>query len=752
MGRALTARLATADHAHLPERAGSRHTVSLVVDSMHCGACIATVERTLRRAAGVKEARVNLSARRVSVTYDEALTGVQPLIDALAREGYPAAESVETTSELDRRRADDLLRRLGVAGFAAANVMLLSVSVWAGAVSDMDQTVASLFHWLSALIAMPSIVYAGQPFFRSAGAALKARRLNMDVPISLGITLATAMSLFQTFRGGHQVYFDAAIMLTFFLLIGRYLDELVRLKARGAAENLIGLKALTATVVGVDGRAERMPARALTPGMRVQVAAGERIPVDGRIVAGTTDIDESLITGETLPRVAAAGGMVHAGTVNMAAPITIEATATDDNTLLAEIARLMQAAEQGRGQYVRLADRAARLYAPVVHVLGASTFVGWMLAGAGWEASLTYAIAVLIITCPCALALAVPAVQVAATSRLFGKGVIVKAGDGLERLAHVDAVVFDKTGTLTRGEPVLRNGNDVADAALAAAASLAVASRHPYSKAVVNAARERGVAIIAASGVCEVPGSGLVAPAPGGGALRLGSEAWVSEARGSEASAPADGGARRGRSGSLWFSDGEGPAIALDFEDTVRPDAADVVGRLTAKGYEVFLVSGDRPVVVAKVAEAVGIAAWRAGVQPHGKIAFVEDLKARGRRVLMVGDGLNDAPALAAADASISPSTAADVSQTAADAVFQGKALAPILETMRVAGASQRMSLQNFAIAIGYNIVFVPLAVAGHVTPLIAALAMSLSSIAVTVNALRLRSRRLNLVPARRSS
>ena len=747
MGRALTAPLATADRSRPLGRAPSCETVSLVVDSMHCGACIATVERTLRRTAGVKDARVNLSARRVSVTYDEAETGVQPLIDALAREGYPAAESVETTSELDRRRADDLLRRLGVAGFAAANVMLLSVSVWAGAVSDMDQTVASLFHWLSALIAMPSIVYAGQPFFRSAGAALKARRLNMDVPISLGITLATAMSLFQTFRGSHQVYFDAAIMLTFFLLIGRYLDEQVRLKARGAAENLIGLKALTATVVSADGRAERMPARALAPGMRVQVAAGERIPVDGRIVTGTTDIDESLITGETLPRVAAAGSLVHAGTVNMAAPITIEATATDDNTLLAEIARLMQAAEQGRGQYVRLADRAARLYAPAVHVLGASTFVGWMLAGAGWETSLTYAIAVLIITCPCALALAVPAVQVAATSRLFGKGVIVKAGDGLERLAHVDTVVFDKTGTLTRGEPVLRNGDDIAETALAAAASLAVASRHPYSKAVVHAARERGVAIVAAAGVSEVPGSGLVGARPGGGALRLGSEAWVSEASG-----PGEAAARGGQTGSLWFSDGEGPAIALDFEDTVRPDAADVVRRLAAAGYEVFLVSGDRQPAVAKVAEAVGIAAWRAGVQPDGKIAFVEHLKARGRNVLMVGDGLNDAPALAAANASISPSTAADVSQTAADAVFQGKALAPILETMRVAGASQRMSLENFAIAIGYNIVFVPLAVAGHVTPLIAALAMSLSSIAVTVNALRLRSRRLKLVPARRSS
>ncbi|WP_295556808.1 heavy metal translocating P-type ATPase [uncultured Hyphomicrobium sp.] len=740
MGRALTASVAPpdTDGGRLGEAARPQ-TVSLVVENMHCGACIVTVERALRHMAGVRDARVNLSAKRATVTYDAALTGTQPMIDALDREGYRAAESVETASELDSRRADDLLRRLGVAGFAAANVMLLSVSVWAGAVSDMDQTVASLFHWLSALIAMPAIAYAAQPFFRSASSALRVRRLNMDVPISLGITLATAMSLFQTIRGSHQVYLDAAIMLTFFLLIGRLLDEQVRIKARGAVENLIGLKSLTATVVDGDGRVERMPARALVPGMKIQVAAGERIPVDGRVVSGTTDIDESLITGETMPRWAAAGADVHAGTLNMTRAIKIEATATDDNTLLAEIARLMQAAEQGRGQYVRLADRAARVYAPAVHVLGAATFIGWMIAGAGWETALTTAIAVLIITCPCALALAVPAVQVAATSRLFGKGVIVKAADGLERLAEVDTVVFDKTGTLTRGEPVLKNGAEISDETLAAAASLAVASRHPYSVAVARAARDRGLAVVAAPGVLEVPGSGLIAPLAAG-ELRLGSEEWVS---GTDLPS-------QGQAGSLWFLDAESRRFALRFEDAVRPDASDVVSVLTAAGYEVCLLSGDRPAAVSDVAERAGIAQWWAGVKPDGKIDVIADMKARGKKVLMVGDGLNDAPALAAAHASLSPSTAADISQTAADAVFQGVPLAPVLETMAVARASQRMSLENFGIAIGYNIVFVPLAVAGHVTPLIAALAMSLSSIAVTVNALRLRTRALALAPVRR--
>ncbi|HEX2842529.1 heavy metal translocating P-type ATPase [Hyphomicrobium sp.] len=737
MGQALTSVL-DGPGAAAPNIPGSRsETVSLVVEDMYCGACMTTVERALLGVPGVRTARANLSARRATVALDPSLSDAQSLIDTLSREGYRAAEAIETTDVRDARRADDLLRRLGVAGFASANVMLLSVSVWAGAASDMDQSAASLFHWLSALIAMPSIAYAAQPFFGSAAAALRARRLNMDVPISLGITLATSMSLFQTVRGSHQVYFDAAIMLTFFLLIGRFLDEQVRIKARGAAENLLGLKALTATVIGGDGAVQRMAARLLKPGMQVYVAAGERVPVDGRVVSGKTDIDESLITGETLPRWAEAGSEIHAGTLNMTAAVIVEATATDDSTLLAEIARLMQAAEQGRGQYVRLADRASRLYAPAVHVLGAATFIGWMLIGAGWEAALTYATAVLIITCPCALALAVPAVQVAATSRLFGKGVIVKAADGLERLAETDTVVFDKTGTLTRGEPVLRNGGDVSDAVLVDAASLAVASRHPYSKAVVRAARARGLAVVAAQGVLEVPGSGLLAPC-GEGERRLGSEAWVT---GTDTAAQPE---------SLWYDDGNGTITVLRFEDELRPDARVVVSALKAAGYEVSLLSGDRPAAVERAARAAGIDVWSASVRPDGKIAAIEALKAQGRRVLMVGDGLNDAPALAAAYASLSPSTATDISQTAADAVFQGQSLAPILETLAVARATQRMSLENFGIAIAYNIVFVPLAIGGWVTPLIAALAMSLSSIAVTVNALRLRRRSLSLASMRR--
>ena len=724
-----------ADHKPAPAslRGPSLKTITLIVENMRCGGCMSAVEKALLAAPGVQRARANLSAKRVTAHYDDAITDPEHLAATLKRAGFNAAEAIYKRDETQAGEASDLLRRLGVAGFATANVMLLSVSVWAGLASDMDASAQALFHWLSALIALPAIAYSGQPFFRSAIGAIRSARLNMDVPISLGIILASGMSLFQTMRGGDQVYFDAAIMLTFFLLIGRYLDESVRVRAKGAAENLLGLKALSATVVGVDERPRRIPAQALSPGMRVLVAAGERIPVDGCIDSGVSEIEESLITGETLPRLVRVGAEVHAGTVNITSPIEVIATATDEHTLIAEIARLMHAAEQGRGRYVRLADRAAQVYAPAVHLLGAFTFIGWMIAGVGWETAITYAIAVLIITCPCALALAVPAVQVAATSRLFAKGVIVKAPDALERIAETDTVVFDKTGTLTIGEPRLVAPEKVSTTVLAQAASLAVHSRHPYAKAIASAADARGLTPRRHGAVREVAGAGLVVDTPHG-EERLGSAAWA----GAEAEAS-------DQTATLWYRRGEAAPTPFHFEDALRSDARSIVDNLQNAGYAVELLSGDRPHSVSLAAAGANIQEWRAGVRPDGKIGRLNDLSRSSHKVLMVGDGLNDAPALAAGHASLSPATAADICQTAADAIFQGERLSPILETLKVARAAREMSLQNFAIALGYNALCVPLAMAGFVTPLIAALAMSASSIAVTGNALRLRTRRLAL-------
>jgi len=724
------------DVSHLPEALPPTTTVTLSVPDMFCGTCIRTVEDALKDVPGVNSARANLGLRRVLVTFNSAGADVSDriaaFVAALSSVGYSAGELNETAVTAEVARRSELVPRVGVAGFAASNIMLLSISVWSGEVSDMDSSVMELFHWISALIALPAIAYAGQPFFRSAIASLKARRLNMDVPIALGIMLATAMSLYQTMRNSEQVYFDAATTLVFFLLIGRLLDEQMRFKARGAAENLLSLKALSATVVADDGTTRRVVARSLTPGMRMAVAAGERIAADGVVVSGQSEIDESLITGETVPRSVAVGDHVHAGTVNGGAALQVKVTSADENTLLAEIGRMMLAAEQSRGRYVRLADRAASYYAPAVHVLGALTFAAWMLLGSGWDVALTHAIAVLIITCPCALALAVPAVQVAAMSRLFDQGIIVKAADGLERLAEVDSVVFDKTGTLTLDQVALVDIGTIGSGVLERAAALGAASRHPYAQAIVRAAQDRGLAIASREGVQEVPGSGLSWGA-GDREERLGSAQWVGVQRGSEAGA------------SLWYRRGGEPPIGFRFADHLRDDARETVETLVDAGYSVELLSGDRPEAVARVAGAVSIASWQGGLRPDQKLARLGALKAEGRKPLMVGDGLNDAPALAAGYASMSPASAIEISQATADAVFRGGRLKAVVEALAVARATHRMALQNFAIAIGYNLFFVPLAVLGHVTPLVAAVAMSTSSILVTANAVRLRSQRLSL-------
>ena len=710
-------------------------TSTLVADTMYCGTCMISIEDALAALPGVESARVNLTTKRVTVRYDASRTDVATFISALDAIGFPAGELMESREAETDARDRDFLKRLGVAGFAAANVMLLSVSVWAGLASDMSEAVRGLFHWLSALIALPAIAYAGQPFFRSARLALKGARLNMDVPISLGVLLATGMSLYLTVQGEEHVYFDAAITLLFFLLIGRYLDQSMRTRAAGAAANLLGLKATSAIVLSADGTTRRASARSLKPGDRVLIAAGERVCVDGTVEDGSSEIEESLITGESVPRAVTTGSQIYAGTVNGGGALIVSATATDQNTLLAEIARLVDVAEQGRGRYVRLADRAARIYAPAVHALAGVTLVAWLLTGFGWQPALTAAIAVLIITCPCALALEVPAVQVAATSRLMKSGILVKSPDGLERLAEADTVVFDKTGTLSLGEPQLVAPENHDRILLARAARLAAVSRHPYARALVRAAQAARLAVQPAERVREVPGRGLEIETPHG-VERLGAPDF----------ADPDGNASAATAQSvLAYRTAEGRTVHYAFIDTLRPDAREVVNELKAAGYRIELLSGDRAGAVESAAHDAGIAAFKAETDPAGKLSHLASLSESGRSVLMIGDGLNDAPALAAGHASISPASAADIAQTAADAVFQGQRLAPVVEALSVARAAQRMALQNFGIAIVYNMVFVPLAMLGYVTPLIAAVAMSASSIAVTANAIRLKTKRLEL-------
>jgi P-type Cu2+ transporter len=703
----------------------------LIVDDMHCAGCMRKIEKGLSALPDVTWARSNLSTKRVSVKWTGENLGIADIVDRLNEIGFnavPFNPSLMATSGEDQRKT--LLRAMAVAGFAAANIMLLSVSVWSGNAADMDAPTRDFFHWVTALIAMPTIAYAGQTFFQSAWSALKVRSLNMDVPISLAVILATAMSLYETIRGGQEVYFDAGVTLLFFLLIGRYLDLSMRSKACSAAQNLLGLRATAATRIESDGSHTQVPIEAILPGMKVAVTSGGRIPVDGLVVHGVSDIDMSLVTGESLPVSVKAGSNVFAGTLNLAGPLEIEVTKPEDDTLLAEIVRLMEAAEQGRAGFVRIADRVAEFYAPAVHILAAVAFLTWLIVGAGWHAALMCAIAVLIVTCPCALGLAVPVVQVVASGRLMNKGVLLKSSDGLERLAGTTHVVFDKTGTLTLGELLLVENQNLKTEDLAKAAALARGSRHPLSQAVVKAAK--GLPPLRAEEVREVAGAGLEGLV-GGTLVKLGSAAFLGL---DNTETLIEGTSLEGP--DLWVLIGDAKSVRLSFVDRLREDAGEVVRTLKNEGFKVSLLSGDRAEVAEKVAADLGIENCLSQRSPAGKIAALEAMTEAGDKLLMVGDGLNDAPALRAADTSMSPANAADVSQVAADLIFQGRSLTPVLEALHTAKSSRRLVLQNFALAALYNSIAIPLAFAGLVTPLVAAIAMSSSSILVTLNALRL--------------
>ncbi len=726
---------AGADYAtYVSAEPGGRFRLHLLVEGIHCGGCVAKIERALARQPGIAEARVNLSTRRLSLAWTGDADRAASLASVVSGLGFgviPFDPARLTSGDAEEQRG--LLRAMAVAGFAAANVMLLSVSVWAGHFQDMGPATRDLLHWFSALIALPAIAYAGQPFFRSAIKALKGGGLNMDVPISLAVLLAAGMSLFETLRGAEHTYFDSAITLLFFLLIGRYLDRRARGKARSAAERLLALSSGAVTVLDDEGRQSSLPPEQVRPGMIVLVAAGARIPVDGHVLDGQSDIDASAISGEAVPVAIAVGDPVFAGTINQSAPIKLTVAAVGEGTLLAEIVRLMELSEQRRARYVALADRVARLYAPIVHALAGATFLGWLLLSpVPWQTALLYAVAVLIVTCPCALGLAVPAVQVIASGRLLRQGILLKSATALERLATIDTVVFDKTGTLTTGVLEIDDEAAANSEAVHFAAGLAGASNHPLARAVHRAMPGSPVP----GGVQEHPGRGLSWSGPDGEA-RLGSRRWCGIEDDGDALGP-----------ELWLTRPGSPPARFGFAERLRPDAESVVAALKKHGLHVALLSGDREPAVALVAAQLGIAHWAAEQDPKAKQARLAELAAEGRSVLMVGDGLNDAPALSAATVSASPATASDITQTAADAVFQGDNLAPVLELLTVARRSKRLVTQNFALSFGYNAIAIPLAVGGLVTPLIAAICMSASSIAVVLNALRLAGEKRPQVPA----
>ena len=692
----------------------SREEIVLALPSIHCMGCVSKIERKLNARPDVSSARVNLSLKRIKV--QTKTKGLRPsIISDIETLGFEAKDvRQDEARDLKSSSSTGLLMRLGVSGFAMMNIMLLSLSNWFGA----EGSTRDFLHLVSALIAIPTVAFAAQPFFKNAWMALSNRALNMDVPISLAIILATVMSLYEAMTGGHEAYFEAAVSLIFFLLAGRYLDHRTRTLARSAASDLLAMESQFAWRVN-QGKLEEIETKHIALGDIIRIFPGQNISLDGRLVSGSTSIDCSALTGESIPEAKNEGDLVAAGTTNLYAPIDIEVTAIGAKTSLQRIANLIEIAENARTKYNSLSDKAARIYAPLVHGIALAGFLVWFVMTGDWKIAMNVAIATLIITCPCALGLAVPAVNTVASGRLFAKNILIKSETALERLAEIERVVFDKTGTMTMGNLHLREISGEADQSVAL--TLAEHSLHPLSISLAKALRDKGVAPAAVIDITEMAGQGIQG-LYNGETVRLGRADWIGQSD-------------DGNEVSTWLRIGNNFA-RFAFDDQPREDTKAVLLALQNKGLSPAIYSGDRQNIVARFAQMLSLREYQGAMTPEDK---AREIANDPRKTLMVGDGINDAPALSTAHVSMSPGHAMDIAQTACDIVYLGKGLGAVVESIETAKSARKRILENFSIAAIYNLIAIPLALSGFAGPVAAAIAMSTSSIVVVLNAQRVR-------------
>lgn len=706
--------------------------VELSVPDIRCAGCIQKIENVLKATPDISRARVNLTARHVRVRW-KASSATPSLITIIESVGFKAQLADVDEQGADNNELAKHIRALAVAGFAAGNVMMLSWSVWSGA----DDSTRHLFHLLSAAIAIPALIFSSRVFFSSAWQALRHRTTNMDVPICVGIVLTTLLSLYDTMAGGHQVYFDAAIMLVFFLLIGRTLDTRMRAKARDAMISLKRMQPAIAHVLLPDGHTSVVTAVGdVRENDLLRVGIGERIPVDCCVVSGGSSIDMSIVSGESMPVSVGRGSMLYAGCNNLDGVLNVTAVQEVTGSFLSRIEREITQAESQKGRYQQLADKVVSYYTPFVHIAALVGFVAWMMVSRDWYQSITVGVAVLIITCPCALGLAVPIARVIAAQQLMRRGVLMKNGQALEQLALISTAVFDKTGTLTTAQASLNSSSsDFNNDSLDIAQSLSAASEHPYARAILNAEKSANTPEFSRCWdvINHIPGAG-VEGCFGRHVYRLGSEAWslpscIAE---QQTNPVVDN-----LSSSILSCDGRYLA-RFSFNDTLRQSASLCIRQLESLDIATAILSGDKQESVDSVAKSLNIKCYQAAAKPWDKVNWIQSAQQSGETVLMIGDGINDSPALSAAAVSMVPGTAANMTRRMGDFIILADRLTAIPEAIRIARQARRIMIQNLWLAVGYNIVAMPLAMTGHVTPLVAALAMSLSSALVVANSLRL--------------
>jgi len=757
----------------------TRESLTLPVLGMSCASCQHHVEAALRAMAGVESARVDLMAHRASVVFDPALAAPQQLIEVIRGAGYDAVlpRAGDSGAPAQDCAADSASsRKAWVTLTAGAAAMLLAMPLGAElsgmAMGAFDHALmrllpwlyalpAGLLRWLLLLMTATVVAWAGRGIYVSAIRALRHGATNMNTLVSLGTAVAFVYSAYATLApaAGRQVYFDAVLLILGFLLLGKSLEGRAKRRALAALDSLSRLRPATARRV-VDGAQAVVPLAEIQVGDSILVLPGERFPVDAAILEGRTTVDESMLTGESTPLEREPGGRVLAGSLNYDGAVVCRAESLGEATVLAQIARMVHQAQSSRAPMERLADRASAVFVPVVLVLAAVTFVAWLIAGRGLPFALANTVAVLVVACPCAMGLAVPAALTVAVGRGAQLGVLFKGGEALERLAHLDVVVIDKTGTLTVGRPVLekvqglgtwdlgtkgtekQGAREQQDELLCMAAAAEERSNHPLAHAVVDFARARGLVWRSAQDVQIIPGRGVTARVEGHDCL-LGNEALFHEFSISLPGevAPPEPGVTR-----LWMALDNTPAGYFDARDALRPDAAEAVAALGHDGLRVLMLTGDSAAAATPIAAQAVITEFEAGLDPAGKLARIRALQATGLRVAMVGDGINDAAALAQADAGIAMGTGADLAQEAGDVLLLRTQPSAIPAALALARQTLRIMRQNLGWAVGYNLLGIPLAAgllypAFHIllTPWLAAAAMAMSSVCVLGNSLRLR-------------
>ena len=692
----------------------------LLVEGLRCAACAWLVEQVVRRMPGVHSFDVNFSARRAWLRWDASALKVSDVLVAIRAVGYAAwPYDAGRVAAVEQRERRTLLRRLWIAGLGMMQVMMYAVPAYVASADEIGADAESLMRWAGLVLTLPVIGYSAAPFFRGAWRDARMLRLGMDVPVALGIGAAFAASVVATLAGHGEVYFDSVTMFVFLVTGGRYLELLARGRANASLQHLAKLVP--------------QASRLMAPGDEVVVPTGATVPADGTVARGEALVSEAWLTGESRPLRRASGEGVLGGSVNAGDAFTLRVERVGADTALSSIHRMMERALAERPRWVQLAERASSWFVGLVLLAAAASFAAWWFldpARAPW-----IAISVLIVTCPCAFALATPAAITVATGRLARANVAVTRGHAIEALAGATDVVFDKTGTLTHGQPRLLETyplRGTSGEALATAAAVASWSTHPLDRAIHAAWGDPAKADLARH--TSVAGSGIEADF-GGRTLRLGRAGYVEALHGVPIPSVFEG----AEDSIVWLGDAHGWLAAFLLGDTLRPEARHAIAALRGMGVRVHLLTGDAQRVGERVAGALHIDEVRTQAMPDMKLRYVRSLQGLGRRVAMVGDGLNDAPVLAQADVSIAMGSGADLAQLRADAVLLSDNLDDLVVAIRVARRTRRVVWQNVAWALAYNLVAIPLAVAGFVTPLVAAIGMSASSLAVVGNALRLR-------------